>query len=147
MDGRAMTRVGAGVFGMMGAGLFVLSSFLAWSAHDFDTHAVDVAGVISGHRAQQCSRTDKRNRSSNYTCYEYLVRYEADGVSRESPVEGDRTEVQGRLGAAVKLRVDPRTQKVHFAGNGPWIGPIATSIFGLLCLGAAALIHVLFKNV
>lgn len=142
-----MSRVGTGVFGAFGAVLLVVSAFLARSAHDFETHAVDVSGVISGHQAQTCSRTDKQNRTRNYTCYQYLVRYEADGVSNESPVEMIRTDVQNRLGEAVQLRMDPRTKKVHFVGEGPWIGPIITSIFGLLCLGAAALIHVLFKNV
>ncbi|MFY1825265.1 hypothetical protein ACN47A_05075 [Myxococcus fulvus] len=142
-----MTRVGTAVFGGVGALLLVLSASLTWSAHDFDTHAVDVAGVISGHQTKQCSRTDNKNRSRTYTCYQYQVRYESDGVSREAPVEQDRTDVQDRLGESVRLRVDPRTQKVHFAGAGLWVGPIATAIFGLVCLGAATLIHVVFKNV
>ncbi|MCP3063678.1 DUF3592 domain-containing protein [Myxococcus sp. K38C18041901] len=141
-----MTWLGTGVFGVAGALLLVLSASLARSAHDFDTHAVDVAGVISGHQKQECTRTDNKNRSRTYTCYQYRVRYETDGVAHESPVEMDRTDVEDRLGESVKLRVDPRTQKVHFAGTGPWVGPIATGVFGLLCLGAAVLIRVVFKN-
>ncbi|AKQ63344.1 hypothetical protein A176_000256 [Myxococcus hansupus] len=127
--------------------LFALTAFLARSAYDFDSHAVDVSGVIIGHLPQQCSKTDDKKRSTSYTCYQYLVRYEADGVSHEAPVEMDRTSVQDRQGEAVELRMDPRTRKVHFAGLGPWAGPIITSIFGLLCFGAAALAHALFKNV
>ncbi|AKF85353.1 hypothetical protein MFUL124B02_11465 [Myxococcus fulvus 124B02] len=135
------------MFGGVGALLLVFSASLTWSAHDFDRHAVDAAGVISGHQPQQCSRTDNKNRSRTYTCYQYRVRYESEGVSRESLVEMDRTEVEDRLGEPVTLRVDPRTRKVHFAGAGLWVGPIVTALFGLVCLGAATLIHVLFKNV
>jgi hypothetical protein len=143
--GTIMHRVGTWAFGGFALGLFVITLFLLRSAHDFHTHSVSVRGAISGYLEQTCTRTDDKNRKRSYTCYQYVVRYEADGVSHESPVEGPRTSEKDRLGEAVELQMDPRTQRVFFAGLGPWIAPMATSLFGLACLGAAALIHKVFK--
>nr|WP_147448966.1 DUF3592 domain-containing protein [Corallococcus terminator] len=135
-----MRWVGVGLLGAFAVGLFVTSGVLYRSASDFQAHAVNVSGVISGHEEDRCSGKDRNKRRYHYTCFKYRVRYDAEGGSREALVEQVRSDRPDRMGEKVELRLDPRTQTVFFAGTqGPWLGPVITALFGLLCLGGAVL--------
>ncbi|MDC0713215.1 hypothetical protein POL68_32435 [Stigmatella sp. ncwal1] len=129
-----MRWIGIFLLGLTSLGLFALALHLTVKAVDFSAYAVSVPGVVSGYKTLRCTSTDKNKRQYSYTCYQYLVRYELQGTSRESLVEQDRASQDDEVGKAVELSVDPRTGTVYFAGIGIWIGPLILAFFGLATL-------------
>ncbi|ADO69205.1 uncharacterized protein STAUR_1401 [Stigmatella aurantiaca DW4/3-1] len=133
-QGPHMRWIGIFLLGLTSLGLFALAIHLTVNAVEFSAHAVGVPGVVSGYKTERCTSTDKNKRQYSYTCYQYRVRYELQGTSRESLVEQDRTSNDSEVGKAVELSVDPRTGTVYFAGIGIWIGPLMLAFFGLATL-------------
>ncbi|SEM53856.1 hypothetical protein SAMN05444354_11884 [Stigmatella aurantiaca] len=134
-----MRWVGLLILGAVTLGFFAGAVAFGVNAADFTAHSVSVMGVISGYNPLLCTSTDSNKRKYSYTCYEYRVRYELQGVSHESPVEQDRPSTTERLGEAVELRVDPRTHTVYFSGVGPWLGCLFFAVFGLFSLAGTVL--------